>query len=56
MSSLLDGTEDGEVVVERLRAAIGAGDMGAPSTEVFWAVRRLLGVRVRAQAPSRHPR
>ncbi len=42
VSSLLDGTDDGEVVVERLRAAIGAGDMGAPSTEVFWAVRRLL--------------
>jgi class 3 adenylate cyclase/tetratricopeptide (TPR) repeat protein len=41
-SALLDGTEDGEVVVERLRAAIGAGDMGAPSTELFWAVRRLL--------------
>jgi class 3 adenylate cyclase/tetratricopeptide (TPR) repeat protein len=34
--------EDGDVVLQRLRAAIGAADAGAPSTEVFWAVRRLL--------------
>ena len=34
------GAHDGHVVLERLRAVTGEG--GAPSNEVFWAVRRLL--------------
>ena len=41
-SAILGGSEDGELALERLRAATGAVDRGAPSTEVFWAVRRLL--------------
>ena len=40
--ALFAGTDDGDIVVERLRAATGAADTVAPSTEVFWAVRRLL--------------
>jgi class 3 adenylate cyclase/tetratricopeptide (TPR) repeat protein len=39
---VLNGTEDGDVVLERLRSATGDADVGAPSMEVFWAVRRLL--------------
>jgi class 3 adenylate cyclase/tetratricopeptide (TPR) repeat protein len=35
-------TEDGDVVLERLRAATGAAGVPAPSMEVFWAVRRFL--------------
>lgn len=35
-------TEDGHVVLERLRAVTSPADVGAPSAEVFWAVRRLL--------------
>jgi class 3 adenylate cyclase/tetratricopeptide (TPR) repeat protein len=41
-AAVLAGSEDGDVVLERLRAATGAADVGAPSMEVFWAVRRLL--------------
>jgi class 3 adenylate cyclase/tetratricopeptide (TPR) repeat protein len=39
---VLNGTEDRDVVLERLRSATGDADVGAPSMEVFWAVRRLL--------------
>ena len=42
VAAVLSDAEDGDVVLERLRAATGAIDGGAPSTEVFWAVRRLL--------------
>ena len=38
----LAGTHDGPVVLERLRTVTTADDGGAPSTEVFWAVRRFL--------------
>jgi class 3 adenylate cyclase/tetratricopeptide (TPR) repeat protein len=38
----LAGTDDAHIVLERLRAVTTAGQEGAPSTEVFWAVRRLL--------------
>jgi class 3 adenylate cyclase/tetratricopeptide (TPR) repeat protein len=38
----LTGTHDGPVVLERLRAVTTADEGGAPSTEVFWAVRRFL--------------
>jgi class 3 adenylate cyclase/tetratricopeptide (TPR) repeat protein len=38
----LSGTDDGAVVLERLQAVTSAADATAPSTEVFWAVRRLL--------------
>jgi class 3 adenylate cyclase/tetratricopeptide (TPR) repeat protein len=38
----LAGTHDGQVVLERLRTVTTADDGGAPSTEVFWAVRRFL--------------
>ncbi len=42
VAAFLAETEDGDVVLERLRAATGAAEGAAPSTEVFWAVRRLL--------------
>ncbi|HEX3291021.1 MAG TPA: adenylate/guanylate cyclase domain-containing protein [Gaiella sp.] len=38
----LAGTHDAHIVLERLRAVTTAGQEDAPSTEVFWAVRRLL--------------
>ena len=38
----LAGMSDAEVVLDRLRAVTSATDAGAPSTELFWAVRRLL--------------
>ena len=40
--AIMTGTDDGDVVLERLQAVTGAAGPGAPSTEVFWAVRRLL--------------
>jgi class 3 adenylate cyclase/tetratricopeptide (TPR) repeat protein len=40
--AVLAGTADGQVVLERLRAVSGTTDDPVPSTEVFWAVRRLL--------------
>jgi class 3 adenylate cyclase/tetratricopeptide (TPR) repeat protein len=40
--AVLSGTDDSHVVLERLRTVTGATDDAAPSTEVFWAVRRLL--------------
>ena len=42
VEAVLGGAEDGAIALERLQAATGAVDKGAPSTEVFWAVRRLL--------------
>ena len=42
VTALFAGVDDAEVVVERLRAATGGAETGAPSTEVFWAARRLL--------------
>ena len=41
-ASVLAGTDDGAVVLERLQAVTSVADTSAPSTEVFWAVRRLL--------------
>ena len=41
-ASVLAGTDDGAVVLERLQAVTSVADTAAPSTEVFWAVRRLL--------------
>ena len=38
----LADAEDADVVLERLRTATSDSDVGAPSTEVFWAMRRLL--------------
>src|SRR6185436_5918865 len=40
--AVLSGTDDGAVVLERLQAVTTAADTAVPSTEVFWAVRRLL--------------
>ncbi len=42
VTALFADADDAEVVVERLRAATGGAETGAPSTEVFWAARRLL--------------
>ena len=41
-AALFDGAEDADVVVERLRTVTSDTGAGAPSPEVFWAVRRLL--------------
>ena len=41
-ATVLAGTDDGAVVLERLQAVTSPTDTSAPSTEVFWAVRRLL--------------
>ena len=41
-AAVLAGTDDGAVVLERLQAVTSVADTSAPSTEVFWAVRRLL--------------
>jgi class 3 adenylate cyclase/tetratricopeptide (TPR) repeat protein len=40
--AVLSGADDGRVVLERLGTVSGAAEGAAPSTEVFWAVRRLL--------------
>jgi class 3 adenylate cyclase/tetratricopeptide (TPR) repeat protein len=42
VAALLADTGDGDVVLERLRAVTGDTEAGAPGTEVFWAIRRLL--------------
>ena len=49
-AAVLGGTDDGSVVLERLQTVTTATDTGAPSTEVFWAVRRLLE-RISARRP-----
>jgi class 3 adenylate cyclase/tetratricopeptide (TPR) repeat protein len=41
-TAVMRGVDDGDVVLERLQAVTGAIAATAPSTEVFWAVRRLL--------------
>jgi class 3 adenylate cyclase/tetratricopeptide (TPR) repeat protein len=41
-ATVLAETDDGAVVLERLQAVTTPADTSAPSTEVFWAVRRLL--------------
>ena len=42
LTGLLADADDGSTIVEHIRAATGTGgDDGAPSDEVFWAVRRL---------------
>ncbi len=40
--AVLSGIDDAPVVLERLRTVTSPTDTAAPSTEVFWAVRRLL--------------
>jgi tetratricopeptide (TPR) repeat protein len=40
--AVLAGADDGPFVLERLRTVTTTDDGGAPSTEVFWAVRRFL--------------
>lgn len=40
--AVLSGTDDAQVVLERLRTVTNPTEGAAPSTEVFWAVRRLL--------------
>ena len=41
-TAVLSGTDDAHIVLERLRTVTSPTDGGAPSTELFWAVRRLL--------------
>jgi class 3 adenylate cyclase/predicted ATPase len=41
-ATALADVPDGDVVLERLQAVTAATEVGAPSAEVFWAVRRLL--------------
>ena len=50
------GYEDAEIVLDRVRAAIGTGEGGVPSDEVFWAVRRAPRAAGRATAAARLPR
>jgi len=49
LRELLAGTEDGELVAERVLSAVGPTHSAAPSGELFWAVRRLLEEAAREQ-------
>ena len=42
LAELPGADEDADVIAERIAGAIGLGESGAPSEEIFWAVRRLI--------------
>jgi len=49
LTTLLEGADERDAIVERIAAAIGLSDSAIPSEEIFWGVRKLLETIARPQ-------
>ncbi|HEY8921193.1 MAG TPA: AAA family ATPase, partial [Candidatus Limnocylindria bacterium] len=49
LTTLLEGADERDAIVERIAAAIGLSESAIPSEEIFWGVRKLLETLARPQ-------